>query len=149
MIKSLTFYSLIFILASGVTTKAQPGDTWRVLSMAKVETKFDPDTGMELVMAEFGPIVSALNGKEVTVKGYIIPDAKASAQSHFMFSSLPVNMCFFCGKAGPESAMEVFTRGDKKIKYSKDVIALKGTLRLSDGRMDGLIYSLENAELVR
>ena len=65
-----------------------------------------------------------------------------------MFSAFPYNMCFFCGKAGPESAMQVFTKKGKAVTYTEDAVHVKGILRLRRNDITGLIYALENAELV-
>jgi hypothetical protein len=121
---------------------------WRTLSTVQLEKKYDEMIGMELITPNFGPAIRALEGKEVIVKGYIIPSSGKVSQEHFMFSSLPYSMCFFCGKAGPESAMEVFTKEGAKITYSEEAVRLKGKLRLLSGGISGLIYSLDNAELV-
>ena len=58
-------------------------------------------------------------------------------------------MCFFCGKAGPESAMQVYTKDSKEVAYTEKNITVRGILRLTPGDANGLIYSLENAELIK
>lgn len=138
------------ILSSLFISKAQSGDNaWQTLSMVQITKDYDADMGVETIKANFSPIVQALDGTEITVKGYIIPLTGKRKQSHFMFSSLPVNMCFFCGKAGPESAMQVFMKDDKKVAFTEKSISVRGVLRLSQGDGSGLIYTLESAELIR
>ena len=143
------FLIISIILSSIFVARAQPRDNaWQTLAMVQITKEYDADMGMETIKANFSPIVQALDGTEITVKGYIIPLTGKRKQSHFMFSSFPVNMCFFCGKAGPESAMQVFMKDDKKVAFSEQSIRVKGILRLSQSDGSGLIYTLENAELV-
>ncbi|MEN0002540.1 MAG: hypothetical protein AAF798_00305 [Bacteroidota bacterium] len=146
--RTLTLLFLFFFLSSHIITTQQEQNIWRTLSTVQLEKQYDEMIGMELITPNFGPKIRALEGKEVIVKGYIIPSSGKVSQEHFMFSSLPYSMCFFCGKAGPESAMEVFTKKGANIKYSEEAVLLRGTLRLLDGGLSGLIYSLDDAEVV-
>jgi hypothetical protein len=44
--------------------------------------------------------------------------------------------------------MQVFTKKGKAVTYTEDAVRVKGTLRLRRNDVTGLIYALENAELV-
>jgi len=57
-------------------------------------------------------------------------------------------MCFFCGAAGPESAMQVFMKDGKELDYTSNKVVLKGTLNIQKGDPTGLIYTLTNGELI-
>jgi hypothetical protein len=146
--KSIIFFTLLLTLP--FLGKAQPieGNIWGILSGVQIEKEYDDMIGMEIIRPTFGPLITAMEGKEVVVKGYIIPLEGKKKQGHFMFSAFPYNMCFFCGKAGPESAMQVFTKKGKAVTYTEDAVRVKGTLRLRRNDVTGLIYALENAELV-
>jgi len=123
-------------------------DQWYTLAMVNMESKFDDMMGMVIKTATPTPVVEKLAGTEIEIRGYMIAlDVKAQ-QSHFMFSRYPQNMCFFCGAAGPESAMQVFMKGGKKIKHTTNKVVLKGTLNIQQGDPTGLIYTLTNAELL-
>jgi len=117
--------------------------------MVNTESKFDDMMGMVIKTATPTPIAEALNGETITIRGYIIAlDAKA-ALKHFMFSRYPQNMCFFCGGAGPESAMQVFLPEGKSIDFTKDKIEIRGTLNIQKGDPSGLIYTMSGAELIK
>jgi len=121
---------------------------WGTLSMVTINKTIDPEFGIESYETTFNPIVRALDDTELTLEGYIIPITGQVAQNHFMFSKFPQNMCFFCGKAGPESAMQVFMTGDNTVNFTTDKIRLKGTLKIFQDNSSGLIYALESAELI-
>jgi len=90
--------------------------------------------------------VKALNGKKVTLPGYMVPFDNGMKSDHFMFSSLPLNACFFCGVGGPETVVEVFTDG--MVNYTDKPVEISGILRLNDADPDQMIYVLEKAEVL-
>ncbi len=123
-------------------------DHWQTLSMVHLESKFDDMMGMVVKTATPTAIAETLDGKEIEIRGYIIALDVKAAQSHFMFSRYPQNMCFFCGAAGPESAMQVFTKNKEKIEYTSDKVVIKGMLNIQKGDPTGLIYTLTDASLI-
>ena len=141
---------LLFLMSIAGRTQAQDNapDHWLTLSMVNLESKFDDMMGMVIKTATPTPIVQAMHGKEIEIRGYMIALDVKAAQSHFMFSRFPQNMCFFCGAAGPESAMQVFTKDKKKLKHTTNKVVLKGTLNIQKGDPTGLIYTLTDATLV-
>jgi len=142
---------LVFLfLFTNVSLQAQTKspDPWNILAMVDKESKFDDLLGMHVMTATPKPIVEPFNGKEITIRGYVIALAAKTELSHFMFSRYPQNMCFFCGAAGPESAMQVFMNGGEKIDYTTDKVVVKGVLNIQKGDPSGLIYTLLDAELI-
>ena len=140
---------LSFLLVSAEVLQAQEKNIWSTLAMMKYERQYaesDGIGGMAGGNGRFRPLVEALDGKEVEVKGYIIPLSGKKAQSHFMFSAYPYNMCFFCGGAGPETVMEVYAK--EPVKYTAEAVTLKGKLELNASDINRLIYIINDAEQV-
>jgi hypothetical protein len=94
----------------------------------------------------FSDAAKSLNGKTITLPGYIVPFESGMRSKHFMFTSLPLNACFFCGVGGPETVVEVFLKSE--INYSDKPMEIKGVLRINEKDPDKMIYLLENAELL-
>ncbi len=138
----LTLISLPFII------QAQSPSTWKILSKVSFKKEFDDFIGMDIEKPIYTQPVLDLSGTEITVKGYIIPLKGKKAQSHFMFSAYPYNMCFFCGAAGPETVMQVFTKDKKEVEFTSKPITIKGKLSLNHGDVNELMYTLSNAEVV-
>lgn len=139
---------LSFLFTGLVTLQAQEKNIWSTLAMMKYERQYaesDGIGGSAGAKGRFRPLVEALDGKEVEVSGYIIPLSGKKAQSHFMFSAYPYNMCFFCGQAGPESVMEVIMESNAKVAYSDDPIVLKGIFRFRPTAGEDIMYHLEHA----
>lgn len=122
--------------------------TWNTLSMVTFERTFDEEFGIDIEKPTLSPLVTMLAGKEVELEGYIIPLTGKVKQSHFMLSKFPQNMCFFCGKAGPESAAQVFTKDAKKIPFTDKKIRVRGVLRINATDVTNLLYTIEDGVVV-
>ena len=137
----------LFLTIAATTAFSQTGlkdNTWKTLSKITFKKEYDETLGMKIDIPVFGNEIKALSGKEVTVKGYIIPTDGYKNQKEFVFSAFPYNMCFFCGGAGPETVMEVNSK--MPIVYTSEPVYLKGILRLNGSDVNRLIYTLDNAE---
>lgn len=140
-----TFVLLIMILSFSDLV-AQSGDkfkTWKVLEGISYEKSTD-EYG-EIYVPVFSEEVKALEGKEVTLPGYIIPFEGMFKPEQLIISSLPIASCFFCGSGGPETVAEVEMR--EPVKYSAKLVEVTGTLELNDSDTDQLMYILKNATL--
>ena len=117
--------------------------------MVEIEKKFQPEFGIEVMIPTVSPLTMALNGKVIEVEGYYIALTAKTAQSHFMLSRYPQSMCFFCGKAGPESAMQVFMKDNIKVPYTEEKITVKGVLSINPTNPNELLYTLTDAVLIK
>lgn len=140
-------FSILLVLTITLA-HSQSKEVWTSLALVQTESAFDDLMGM--VVKKVTPMKPAqdLNGSEIEVAGFIIALGTKTAQSHFMFSRYPQNMCFFCGAAGPESAMQVFMKDGKKIDLSQEKVKVKGRLQIQTNDASGLIYFLHDAILV-
>lgn len=121
---------------------------WNFLSMVTFQREFDEEFGIDVEKPIISPIVKALDGKEIEVEGYIIPLTGKIKQSHFMLSRYPQSMCFFCGKAGPESAAQVFTKDAKMVAFTEEKVRVKGILRINVSDVTSLLYTIEDGVLI-
>ncbi len=141
---------LVLVLSTGIFSiaHAQEADNlWKTLAKITFVQEYDEFMGFDVDVPVFGKEVKELDGTEITIKGYIIPVEGYKEQIYFVFSAFPYNMCYFCGGAGPESVMEVTSI--KPIKYTTEIVKLRGTLQLNSGDINKLMYSMTNAELVK
>ena len=139
---------LAFSCFFATESQAQEKNIWRTLAMIKFDMQMGEANDMVIQKPRTEPMIKAMDGDEVLVKGYIIPLSGKKGQSHFMFSAYPFANCFFCGKAGAESVMEVFTRDDKKIDYSDEAIYIKGTFKYLGFKPNDIMFSLTDARQV-
>ena len=120
--------------------------TWRTLGKITFKKVYDELMGFKVDMPVFSDTIKDLEGKEITIKGYIVPTEGYKSHKEFILSAFPYNMCFFCGGAGPETVMEVESL--EGVEFSADPITLKGILRLNDNDINKLMYKLEEATIV-
>lgn len=139
---------ILLLLLISQLSYGQGNSSWSILSLVTYEKQYNASLGMEIEIPIVNPIVQKMNGTEIEVTGYIIPLEGKIEQSHFVFSAFPMSSCFFCGKAGPETAMEVDMGQQKKVKYSEEKITLKGILRVRESDGMELMYKLEDAVLL-
>ncbi len=141
------FLTAGFILSVfSIEAQAQNSNIWKTLSKITFKKEYDELLGFKVDVPVFSPDVKKLEGKEVVVKGYIIPVEGYKSHKEFIFSAYPYNMCYFCGGAGPETVMEVFAL--QPIKYTAEPIEIKGRLQLNDNDINRLIYALVDVERV-
>jgi hypothetical protein len=148
----LKFIIVISFLATIVISPitAQSGTTeslWKTLAKITYKKEYDDFLGFKIDKPVFSPEIKALNGKEVTVKGFIIPVEGYKGHKEFILSAFPYSMCFFCGGAGPETVMEVTAL--EAIQYTAESITIKGKLHVNSEDVNELMYSMSEAKLVK
>lgn len=143
MMRSILFIPVFFCLA--VHADAQSLLSWDQLTDVKFSKKFSPDLGIELTEATFGPTLQALDGKEIILRGYMIPLDPLGTQ--YVLSRNPMASCFFCGGSGPETVAELRLHPRSIRRYATDeVMTFKGTFQLHASNSNSLHYVLLNAE---
>jgi hypothetical protein len=147
MKNTLLLFALVFCSTSGVAQKKSyagfPSLIWPKLYDISYTKAKDKDGEFEKPV--FSVAAKSLNGKIISLPGYIVPFENAVKSKHIMFSSLPLNACFFCGVGGPETVVEVFLK--EEISYSEKPFEIQGVLKLNDADPDKMIYVLEKAEI--
>lgn len=132
--------SLLFLVFAFSGVASAQDSTWKTLSKITYKKEYNEMMGFKVDVPVFSESVQALEGQEVTIKGYIIPVEGYRSHKEFIFSAYPYNLCFFCGGAGPETVMEVYA--NDPIPYTAEPITIKGTLELNADDINRLIYAL-------
>lgn len=139
--------TILFFLFFQLGLQAQESEgPWKILADVSYEQQYSEMLGFDIDVPVFGEKVRALEGKTITLMGYIVPLEGFGAHKEFIFSALPYNMCYFCGGAGPETVMEVFAA--EEVDYTAEAITLKGKLVLNRDDVNRLMYFLLDAEQV-
>jgi len=139
---SLTYF-LLFI---SITVFSQSSNYWKTLSDVEIKIKPDKTQKYEVEYPEFGEKVKAIDNTEIHLSGYIVPLKELTGHKYFVLSAYPFNMCFFCGAAGPETVIEVYSK--EEIDFTSDKITIKGKLKLNYDDPDHLMYMLNDAYLI-
>ena len=129
------------------TFRAEPLQIdWKRLRDVRFTRKFNQELSMYFLYPTFGPSVNALQGKEVSIRGYMIPVDEND--DIYVISAKPMAACFFCGGAGPESIIELQFRKKKQRFRTDEVLTVRGKLALNANDVDHLNYILKDAEVV-
>lgn len=133
---------VLFSFSSGV----QPKDGWNIFARVKFNARYFKEFKEHFLVPEFDATIRALEGKEISVRGYYMPIDLGDSHA-IVLSRYPYAQCFFCGGAGPESVVEViFLAAHPKLKTDQ-IVTVSGKLRLNDSDVNHLNFVLDNAEL--
>ncbi len=122
---------------------------WKIFGQTKevsIEGKDADGLEFQYYKPEFSDGVKGLNGKQVTVKGFMFPLESTDEQKLFLFGPFPVN-CPFQYHVGPSLVLEVHA-DNNPVAFSYDPLTITGTLKLvpSDPE-NNVFYRLENAKI--
>lgn len=132
------------MLSVGITSSTKI--TWETLAKVTFIEEYQDDVGAYILIPNFSEDVKNLEGKEVSISGYVIPlDIE---NNDYVLSANPFAACFFCGQSGPESVMQL--RLAKKHQFNNDDYhTFKGVLKLNAEDIYSLNYILNDAKLVK
>jgi hypothetical protein len=142
-IYKLSLILLVFTISHNAQAQS---DVWKSLGKITYTKEYDEFLGFKVDKPVFSQAIKDMEGSILTIKGFIIPVEGYKSHKEFVFSAYPYNMCFFCGGAGPETVMEVYS--SQPIEYTAEPIYIKGTLRLNSDDINRLMYALEDVVLV-
>ncbi len=120
--------------------------TWETLTDITYTRKFNKQEEMYFMYPTFGNKVKALEGKTVSIKGYMIPVDETG--EFYVISAKPMAQCFFCGGSGPESLIELEFRKKGRRFKTDEIRTLKGVLKLNPEDVEHLNYILTGVEVV-
>ena len=137
---ALCFFTSAVVSFGQFENSAQNWDT-----MADVKYEKSQDEYGEIYVPKFGDKVQKMAGKQISLKGFIIPFEGMFEPEHIILSSLPIAACFFCGGSGPETVAEAYL--NEEVKYTSKPVTVTGTLTLNDTDYDQLMYILKDAKV--
>jgi len=122
---------------------------WSYMLNTKLEKAYSDTLGMDVSLPLFSDTLQWLNHKIVTVEGFYIPVDETGDADIVVLSAFPFSQCFFCGKAGVESIIDVMPSEKLGSIKMDQKIKMRGRLKLNREDFNYLIFMLEDAVLVR
>lgn len=104
---------------------------WMLFSQTKeinIETKGEDGYDLQYFKPDFPQGLKDLDGKQVTVKGYMFPLDESDDQKRFLFGPFPIN-CPFQYHVGPSLVIEVLA-DQNPVAFSYDPVVVTGRLEL-------------------
>lgn len=138
---------IISIFCASCDVFGQKTITWKDLEDVTFKEKYSEEADAYFWFPTFGKGVKELEGKEISIRGYVIPiDVK---ENLYVLSAFPFAACFFCGGAGPQTVMEL-AFAKKPRRYETDErLVFKGRLKFNANDIYKMNYILEGAEQVK
>lgn len=120
---------------------------WQTLAKTKISYIKDKKLGYDVMFPTFPPEVQQLEGTEITIRGYIVP--MDEGMGFFALSALPYQSCFFCGKAGIETVIEIHMAKGHTARYTQNSVLMRGTLTLNNSDLTShLMYILNDTKVI-
>lgn len=120
--------------------------TWKTLTDVTFRERLNLQQRDFMKIPTFGPAVRELEGKQVQIKGYMIP--VSLPDDIYVISEKPMSSCFFCGSAGPETLMELEFKLKPRRFKTDEIRILKGILQLNADNPEQLCYRMTSVEVV-
>jgi hypothetical protein len=130
------------VVINGKTVHLATADkTWKVLNSAKITT----DRKKGVMLAAFPPPLAGLNGKPLTIGGFILPVEATPRFTRFLLTKTNY-ACGFCPPPLPTEIIEVtLTKGSAKATL--DEVRVKGRLELAASSEESVFYRLRDAAM--
>ena len=107
-------------------------------------TAIGEDARQGLFAAHFPKGVSALDGKDITVSGFMLPLESKTETEHFLLTrNTPV--CPFCPPGHPNEVIEVRSSGP--VYPDTDEVTVTGRFGLQNDASAGLFFRIDNADV--
>lgn len=123
--------------------------TWATLADVEFSWEYSTELGQEVPFPVFSDTVKQLEGRLVTLTGFVIPLEETGDETIIVLSAFPYTECFFCGGAGPESVVDILPKEPLGRHRLDEKATFRGRLRLNDDDFMYLNYILEEAEWIR
>ena len=115
---------------------------WKLLMNIEFKLEYYEAYEIEIETPIFTDAVKAIDGKEVIIKGYVIPIDEGG--KIIVLSANPYSSCFFCGNASPASIMSMNLKQKQRFKMDAS-IKFQGILKLNYDDPEEFYYILEDA----
>ena len=115
---------------------------WKTLGACEV--KLDGKTYAYSI--KMTPEVRALEGKPVTIAGFILPLEAEERFSHFLLS-LRTPTCPYCPPGSPNEIIEVFTT--EPTGWDEGLVTVNGTMKFTSDSEKGIFFQLKDAAIKR
>lgn len=130
---------LLVLLFCSFYGYSQQEITWQDLAAVTYTDKFFTEYNETFMYPTFLPSVKALDGKQITIKGYFLNIAPE--ENIYILSKGPMSSCFFCGEGGPETAVELYFKNKPNFKTDK-IVTVTGVLKLNRDDVEHFNYIL-------
>ncbi|MFT7588798.1 MAG: hypothetical protein ACI959_001010 [Limisphaerales bacterium] len=132
-----------FVLFASNISMGQKTLTWEMMAEIEYSPVYMEELGTLFDVASFSTQIMELEGQRVEIIGYLLPIDVMGDE--YALSQGPFAACFFCGKSGPESVMELKIRKKENWFGMDRLVLFSGLLELNASDPNNLYYILTDA----
>ncbi|MBV6645695.1 MAG: hypothetical protein KI790_09615 [Cyclobacteriaceae bacterium] len=136
---------MFLFLAILILSPYSGGSGWDLLSSVDLVRRYDSFFDQEVDVPVFSEGLKRHDGQTLSLEGFVIPLQKSEEQAFFILSRFPYQSCFFCGAAGPETVVEVYSK--ELVSLRDERVKVTGTLKLNASDPLHLYYLLKDCEV--
>ena len=115
---------------------------WNILGKTKVSL----DEKQYTYSAKYPQEVKDLSGKQVTIKGFMLPLESTEKFKHFILSKRTPT-CPYCPPGEPNEIVEVYTK--EPVKWSENLVSVSGKFSLINNQNFGMFFKLDNSIITK
>jgi len=116
-------------------------DDWAKLAACKIDKHYLE--GMYGI--HYTPQMQAMEGKPITLDGFVLPLEATPKLSHFLLS-VRAPSCPYCPPAAPNELVEVFAK--TPVAWNDQLLSMRGTLKLGAAKSDtGIFFQMMDAHV--
>lgn len=116
-------------------------DIWKIFAKCKVHL----DQKKYLYSIDYTPEVKAMEGKPLTISGFMLPLESKEKFTHYLLSKRTPT-CFFCPPGEPNEIVEVFSK--KPVTWDEGIVAVSGTLKFTNNPEKGMFFQIPDGEML-
>ena len=109
-----------------------------------IKTKIHVDEKKGLYSATYPPEVKALDGKMVTITGFMLPVETTVKFKHFILAKRTPT-CPYCPPGEPNEIIDIWL--DKNTEYTENLLTITGTFGFMNNQQFGMFFKLTNGKL--
>lgn len=113
-------------------------DMWNVFGKCTVHL----DKKNYTYSIDYTPEVKAMEHKQITISGFMLPLESEETFNHFLLSKRTPT-CPFCPPGEPNEIVEVFTK--EPVAWDEGIVTVTGTMRFTKNPELGLFFQLKDA----
>ena len=109
---------------------------WKTFAQCKL--KANKDFTYDIT---YTPSVRSMNGKEITISGFMLPLEAKERSRHFLLERRAPT-CAFCPPGEPNEIVEVFSSAP--LKWEENLVTISGTLVLPNDGKKGIFFQMKD-----
>lgn len=110
---------------------------WKTFARCKIKMEQDFSYRIDYISE-----VKAMDGKRITISGFMLPLEPKAPFSHFLLSK-NAPTCAYCPPGGPNEIVEVFS--SKPMNWKENVVTISGRLILVNDNKKGIFFQMKDA----